>query len=171
VSERWVHWNKLPFLERLQELQKAAIRGHALKTPGMAFVETQDVGIGAVEAFLKKRRGESIETYSRRIGRWLAEGSPETNYRFVKLAKRPAVEYDMVLVTLSLEEFRLKNGYYPESLKELEIQPQIDLFSNLPMHYRRGPRGFTYWGVGHDLKDDNGDKNLDFVIQSEKGPR
>lgn len=68
-------------------------------------------------------------------------------------------------VFLSVLAYKAKFGSYPESLKDVETKlgwklPQ-DPLAEKPFHYRREGSGFIVYGVGGNMKDDNGKVMLD----------
>jgi hypothetical protein len=155
------------FHEVRRQLEANALRADSLKTPGDPLYDNANVGIPAVEAFLKKYPGESTADYSRRLGRWFLEGSPRANFKFYKVGRRADVESDLTLLALQLEQYRLAHRAYPDKLSDLGTDLPTDLFADAPFHYRRDPKGYTLWSVGIDGIDNNASGD-DMVVKSEK---
>lgn len=68
---------------------------------------------------------------------------------------------DLTSVALALEQYHLKRGDYPASLKELESSSNVplplDLVSRADFRYeRQSNESYKLWSVGWNLKDDNG---------------
>jgi hypothetical protein len=159
--------NGLSFLEQCRKIENNARRAEILNTPGAPIFETNNVGVPAVEAFLKKRPKEAGAEYARRIGRWFLEGSPRGNLKFFRQLKMPEVEYNLTLLALQLEQYRLTHRAYPENLSVLGTDLPTDLFADAPFHYRRDQKGFTLWSVGVDGTDNNAAGDV-LVAKSEK---
>jgi hypothetical protein len=70
-----------------------------------------------------------------------------------------ASELRLMQVALAAVAYRVERGQYPDSLAELEAagwDTPLDPFSRQPLRYRREGDGFVVWGLGPNLKDDNG---------------
>jgi hypothetical protein len=75
---------------------------------------------------------------------------------------------DLTLVACALERFRLRNGDYPNELRELAptVLPKLprDRFDGQALHYRRTDHEqVLLYSVGGDCRDDGGDDAKDVV--------
>ena len=118
------------------------------------------------EEFLKRRKGEDNEAYSKRIAAWLIWDPAEAK-RIAALHERCRLAKKMALVAVDLAEYRTKQGTYPEALSALGQPVLDDPFSGGKIHYEKTNGGFTLYSVGINGKDDGG-KGDDIVIQSQK---
>ncbi len=68
------------------------------------------------------------------------------------------VQMQLAVVGLALEEFRARNGAYPESLDELRLPPgaTTDPFGGKPFVYRPGKASVLLYSVGQDGADGGG---------------
>jgi hypothetical protein len=116
-----------------------------------------------IEKFLKMQPGESRETYTRRVTMWLAGGNVTDVRRTLMIEERADMLRKMALLAVSLAEYRLANGSYPDSLPRLHKPALQDSFSGGEIHYRIHDSGFTLWSDGNNQKDDDA-KGDDIVI-------
>ncbi|MBN8456343.1 MAG: hypothetical protein J0M04_00660 [Verrucomicrobia bacterium] len=77
---------------------------------------------------------------------------------------------DQAVIACVLEQYRIKNGGYPETLAGVTLSSgkplPVDLVSGKPMGYQKTPDGkYKLWGVGLDRKDDGGEQ-----IEARVGP-
>lgn len=77
---------------------------------------------------------------------------------------------DQAVIACVLEQHRIKNGGYPETLAGVTLSSgkplPVDLVSGKPMGYQKTPDGkYKLWGVGLDRKDDGGER-----IEARVGP-
>lgn len=76
-------------------------------------------------------------------------------------------EMDAARVACALERYRIKNGVYPVSLKDLsEFLPfekiPLDWINNQKPHYRVTPEGYMLWCNGWNLQDEGGERFVDY---------
>ena len=120
-----------------------------------------------LEAFLKRRAGETVEAYSRRIGRWLGEPDPVAQRRIFTLHARVEAGYQMALTQISLAEYRALHGVYPRGLEALGGKVPEDPVTGKALRYRQENGGYVMWSAGLNERDDEG-KGDDIVIRVEK---
>jgi hypothetical protein len=101
-----------------------------------------------VEAFLKMRPGETRDTFSRRVARWLVGGNPADQKRMVNLDEREQVTRELALLAVDLAEFRASHGAYPEKLADLGKPAPKDPFGNGDLQYTRNESNFELKSVG-----------------------
>jgi broad specificity phosphatase PhoE len=156
------------FAELMAGADERVKRAAADRRPSESFATELDLphGIPAMEAFLKMRPGETSESFSQRLGHWLAESDPEFTKRVAMLIERTNVERALALLAVSLAGYRLAHGIYPEELKVLGPLPQ-DSFSGKDFLYRRTEKGYEVYSVGLNSKDDDGNGD-DIAVKAEK---
>ena len=161
------------FLERLQNWEKKL----AKEPQGPSFLDDpESLGDGGsldtlaqrVNAFLKRRAGESRDDYTRRITRWLMGASLADVRRDLGLNERARMARVLALDCVSLADYRLAHGAYPNSLDDLVPAPEPDGYTGKPLLYRRQAEGFTLWSAGLNRLDDGGTKD-DLVVGTDVG--
>jgi hypothetical protein len=70
----------------------------------------------------------------------------------------------MIETALRIEQFALETGQYPQALAEINAPnngPARDPFSEKPLIYKRGEKGYRLYSVGKNLADDDGTRQHD----------
>jgi hypothetical protein len=159
-----------PFAARMPILDVSIKQAAADKSPASTFFEAngRPVGIPAVEAFLKLRQGELRESYSQRIGQWLATGDPGQTKPVLMLQERGKVDRELAILAVAIAEYQQSKGGYPATLKDLGPKGAfVDPFSGKEIVYRREGSGYVLYSFGLNQKDDNGDGD-DRAIKAER---
>ena len=86
------------------------------------------------------------------LTRMLAPALGQVKVKFVAAT----AESRVTQAGLAVLHHREKHGAYPETLAEVKMQSLTDPFSQRPLIYQPGPRGFTLYGIGEDLTDEGG---------------
>lgn len=117
----------------------------------------------AVEAFLKRKPGESVEAYSVRVSDMFGL-LPEQVRSYDRLLEAREVQRKLVLLAVRLEQYRRKNGAFPMGLQELGAGVDTsDPLSGKGLIYYPADGGYTLKSVGVNGKDDGG-KADDLVV-------
>ncbi|HVX85189.1 MAG TPA: hypothetical protein VH253_10430 [Phycisphaerae bacterium] len=126
----------------------------------------------AVEAFLKRKAGESVEAYSVRVSDMFGL-LPEQVRSYNRVLEAREVQRKIVLLAVRLEQYRRKNGAFPMGLKDQGATVDTsDPLSGQSLIYSPANGGYTLKSVGVNGKDDGGtdvasDKD-DIVIRAGK---
>ena len=173
IGGQWDRVRKLPLRERLQYAQYTADWAAKAQAPTFNITvmpvfssAAQPSGKEAVESFLKQRPNETRQAYSQRIGRWIVEGPAWMDKASVLIDVLPGLQWGMAVTAISLRQYRLAHGEYPQALKELGEPVLKDVYSGKDISYRRGGEGFVLWSVGMNQNDTSGTGNL--AIRAER---
>jgi hypothetical protein len=159
----------LPFAARQSALDKATKAAIDNGIPGSSLINMPNraTGKSAIEAFLKKPAGESADQYAARMAQWWVAGSPDTVKRADMLMERGRLDRSMALLAISLAEYHISHGGYPEMLRALGEPVLQDPFSGRDIVYRCEGAGYVLYSVGLNQKDDGGDGD-DRMLKAEK---
>jgi len=112
--------------------------------------------VADVEAFLRMRDGETRQAFSQRLAYWWVLGDPGTRRTGLLINELSRMARGIALVAVSLGEYRLDHGKYPESLESMGKPVLRDSISGKNILYRKEGPGFVLWSVGANGVDDGG---------------
>jgi len=152
----------------LEKMRAGELQGPTFFDNVMSFADGGDFGTIAkrVNEFLKRGAGESREGYTLRITHWLMGANLPDVRRNLGLSERARMGRVLALTCVSLAEYRLAHGTYPDSLDVLQPPAELDGFTGKPLQYRRVGDGFKLWSAGLNQVDDSGTKD-DLVVGTE----
>ncbi|HUO09781.1 MAG TPA: hypothetical protein VM008_15865 [Phycisphaerae bacterium] len=160
--------NSLPFAQQMRVEDERIKEAATEQIPeAFSFGDDNSGGIKDVERFLVIRPGESKADFTRRIARWCVAGWPDIEKRMYKLIVRGAIEREIALLVVSLAEYRLVHGQYPNALDALGGRVLQDTMSGGDVVYRREEDGYVLYSVGLNQKDDGGTGD-DLPVRAER---
>ena len=130
--------------------------------------------VGKIEAFLKRRPGESVAAFSERMGAFFTHSSAVLATEMRRDAQDEAWHV-VYKAAMALEVYQKEKGAYPETLAGLVPgylrEVPVDVFSGEALRYRRQGEGYVVYSVGKNGVDDGGERGLekdDVAVRSEE---